>query len=62
MKNKKSDYEQLYYDLEYELKKIKEKNKELEDIIEIYKNLSSKDNLKILLAKEIARRLNNKYD
>lgn len=62
MKNKKSDYEQLYYDSQYEFKKIKEKNKELENIIEIYKNLSQKDNLKILLAKEIIRRLNNKND
>ena len=62
MKNKKSDYEQLYYDSQYEIKKLKAKIKELMDIIEIYKKLSSKDDLKILLAKEIARRLNNKYD
>lgn len=62
MKNKKTDYEQLYYDSQYEIKKLKAKIKDLMDVIEIYKKLSSKDDLKMLLAKEITRRLNNKND
>lgn len=41
------DYEQLYYDLKFENKKLKEKIKMLEEIIETFKEINN--NNKILL-------------
>lgn len=39
------DYEQLYYDLKFENKKLKEKNKMLEEIIETFKSINNNNKL-----------------
>lgn len=43
------DYEQLYYDQVYENKKLKLKNKELEEQIEVYSSFLSKNTNKQLI-------------
>lgn len=50
------DYEQLYYDLLYENKKLKEKIKELEDDLNI-SNSQIKNKNALLLKKELIKEL-----
>ncbi len=45
------DYEQMYYDLLYKYKKIKKKNKQLEQEIEIYRLMGKNKDLKKLIVK-----------
>lgn len=53
------DYEQLYYDLLYKNRKLIQKNKELEEEIELLKKYKN-NNVKDIIIKEIIRR--NKYE
>ena len=50
------DYEQLYYDLQYENKKLKERIKELEADLNIVENQARKRNI-LLLKKELIKEL-----
>lgn len=50
------DYEQLYYDLLYENKKLKEKIRELEDDLNISNNQVKKKNV-LLLKKELIKEI-----
>ena len=54
------DYEQLYYDLLYENRKLIQKNKELEEEINMLKKYQKNGYLKDIIIKEICRR--NKYE
>ena len=50
------DYEQLYYDLLYENKKLIKKVKELEEELSLLKKYQNNGNLKEIIIKEIVRR------
>lgn len=56
---KEKDYEQLYYDSLYEIKKLRKENDVLKEEILILKNLSENGELKITLARLIIERLKN---
>lgn len=52
------DYEQMYYDTLYELNKLKTKNKELEQELEIYKSMQKNKDLKKVIVDMIVKYLN----
>lgn len=57
------DYEQLYYDILYEIKKLRRENIILKQEIELYKNLIKNKDLKKFIVKEIIRYKNGEnYD
>lgn len=57
------DYEQLYYDILYETKKLRRENIILKQEIDLYKNLIKNKDLKKLIVKEIIRYKNGEnYD
>jgi len=56
MKEKKIDYEQLYYDELHKNKKILKKIKDLEEEIIILKKYSNNGDLKEIIIKEIIER------
>ena len=62
MKEKNIDYEQLYYDELHENKKLLQKNKELEEELEILKKYSKDGNIKDLIIQELKKYKENKYD
>ena len=59
---KEKDYEQLYYDSLYEIKKLKKENGILQEEILIIKSLNKNKELKILLAKLLAERIKKNKD
>lgn len=57
------DYEQLYYDILYEIKKLRRENIILKQEIDLYKNLIKNKDLKKYIVKEIIRYKNGEnYD
>lgn len=57
------DYEQLYYDILYETKKLRRENIILKQEIDLYKNLIKNKDLKKYIVKEIIRYKNGEnYD
>lgn len=57
------DYEQLYYDSLYEIKKLRRENIILKQEIDLYKNLIKNKDLKKFIVKEIIRYKNGEnYD
>lgn len=56
----KNDFEQKYYDLLYENKKIKKENEQLKQEIEIYKNFINKKPLKKQLIEFVITKNNQK--
>lgn len=57
------DYEQLYYDILYEIKKLRRENIILKQEIDLYKNLIKSKDLKKYIVKEIIRYKNGEnYD
>lgn len=57
------DYEQLYYDILYEIKKLRRENIILKQEIDLYKNLIKNKDLKKFIVKEIIRYKNGEnYD
>lgn len=57
------DYEQLYYDILYETKKLRRENIILKQEIDLYKNLIKNKDLKKFIVKEIIRYKNGEnYD
>jgi len=56
---KKKDYEQLYYDSLYKIKKLKKENAVLKEEISILKKLNKNGELKMILARLIIERLKN---
>lgn len=58
----KNDFEQRYYDLLYENKKVKQENELLRQEIEIYKNFINKKPLKKQLVEFIISRNNQRED
>ena len=58
----KNNFEQKYYDLVYENKKIKQENEQLKQEIEIYKNFINKKPLKKQLVEFIISRNNQRED
>lgn len=57
------DYEQLYYDILYETKKLRRENIILKQEIDLYKNLIKNKDLKKYIIKEIIRYKNGEnYD
>ena len=59
---KEKDYEQLYYDSLYEIKKLKKENGILQEEISIIKTLNKNNELKILLSKLLAERIKKNKD
>ena len=59
---KEKDYEQLYYDSLYEIKKLKKEKETLQEEILIIKTLNKNNELKILLAKLLAERIKKNKD
>lgn len=58
----KNEFEQRYYDLLYENKKVKQENELLRQEIEIYKNFINKKPLKKQLVEFIISRNNQRED
>ena len=56
---KEKDYEQLYYDSLYEIKKLRKENDVLKEEISILKKLNKNGESKIKLASLIIERLKN---
>ena len=54
------DYEQLYYDVLYEIKKLENKNKLLEQELNIYKSLQKNKDLKKVVVEMLIKYLNKK--
>lgn len=54
------DYEQLYYDSLYQIKKLEHQIKLLEEERDIYKSLIKNKELKEIIASELIRYLRNK--
>ena len=54
------NFEQEYYDALYTIRKLKEKNRMLEQETQIYKSLLKKDNLKWIIGKDLVRFLQDK--
>lgn len=51
------DYEQLYYDLQYENKELKNKIKQLEQQIDIYKSMSKNKDIKSIIIEDLSNYL-----
>lgn len=51
------DYEQLYYDLLYENQKLKNKIKQLEQEIDIYKSISKNKDVKSIIIEDLSNYL-----
>lgn len=51
------DYEQLYYDLLYENQKLKNKIKQLEQEIDIYKSISKNKDVKSIIIENLSNYL-----
>ena len=56
MKNQKNDFEQLYYDSKYEIKKLQRRIEELETELEL---VNKKDKKKINIRNQILRDFKN---
>lgn len=56
------DYEQLYYDSLYKIKKLEQQINILEEEKEVYKNLLGNKNIKAIIAKDLVRYLAQKKD
>ena len=56
------DYEQLYYDSLYKIKKLEQQINLLEEEKEVYKNLLGNKNVKSIIAKDLVRYLAQKKD
>ena len=54
------DYEQLYYDSQYEIKKLKKQVEFLEEELLIYKNLQKNADIKEIIIKDFTKYLKNK--
>ena len=54
------NFEQEYYDALYTIRKLKEKNRMLEQETQIYKSLLKKDKLKWIIGKDLVRFLQDK--
>ncbi len=49
------DYEQLYYDQKYQIKELKNKIKQLEEELEIYRMIGKDKSIRNLLIKDISK-------
>jgi hypothetical protein len=49
------DYEQLYYDQKYQIKQLKNKIKQLEEELEIYRMVGKDKSIRNLLIKDISK-------
>lgn len=49
------DYEQLYYDQKYQIKELKNKIKQLEEELEIYRMVGKDKSIRNLLIKDISK-------
>lgn len=54
------DYEQLYYDSQYEIKKLKKEKEQLEQELEIYKSLQKNKDIKIVIVEMLKKYLNKR--
>lgn len=54
------DYEQLYYDSQYEIKKLKKEIEQLEQELEIYKSLQKNKDIKIVIVEMLKKYLNKR--
>lgn len=49
------DYEQLYYDQKYQIKELKNKIKQLEEELEIYRMIGKDKSIRNLIIKDISK-------
>lgn len=54
------DYEQLYYDSQYEIKKLKKEKEQLEQELEIYKSLQKNKDIKVVIVEMLKKYLSKK--
>lgn len=56
------DYEQLYYDSLYRNRELTKKNNELEELLEIYKDILKNKGIKEIIVKDFIKYLKNRKD
>lgn len=55
------DFEQLYYDQQYKIKKLENKIKQLEEELEIYKAIGKSKDIRNIIVSDLSKYIIKKY-